>query len=162
MLTQLFRHQVYILLMLVHPLLHLLNHLLHCFRLHHRRMVPDIECILQMLLLARDGHLQLEQLVIFELSFLLVCLQFPLYDVLDLQFERHAIVVDGVQNDGIGDYVAIALVRGSIVYLALHHFELLLYVVLDHFDARYNNIFENTLPLIQINLVHVVLFVQAA
>lgn len=120
MLRELLGDQANGLIMLVHSILHLLHHLLHCFRLHHCRVVSDIEGILQMLFLARHGHLQLQQLVVFQLSFLLVRLQFPLDDVLDLQFEGHSVVVDGIQNDGIGDYVAIALVRGSIVYLALH------------------------------------------
>lgn len=120
MLRKLLSDQANGLVMLVHSLLHLLDHLLHCFRLHHCHVVLDIEGILKMLLLARHSHLQLQQLVIFQLSFLLVRLQLPLDDVLDLQFEGHTVVVDGIQNDGIGDYIAVALIRGSIVDLTLH------------------------------------------
>lgn len=113
-----------------------------------------------MLLLAVDGHLKLQKFVIFQLAFLLVGLQLPLDNIFDLKFESQAVVVDRIQDHRIRHNITITLIA-TLLYLILKYLQLLLHVILDYFDARYYNIFKNTLPLIQIDLIHVVLVVEA-
>lgn len=161
MLGELLGEQAHALVLLVHPLLNLVHHLLHGLGFEHCLVVEVVKRVFQMLFLPVHVQFQLDELVVFEFSFLLESLQFPFKDIFYFEVQGHAIVVDRVQDDRVGHDVAIVVAfrvgAATILDLPFQSLDLLFNVVLDYFDALNYYVLENSLPLILIYLIQIIL-----